>query len=239
MVFPLYDDNPFKRARMPFATWGLIGVNLFVFMANVGATQEQQQFLLMDYGVVPAFVTTSLHAHALRPELTLVTGMFLHGGWGHILGNMIYLWVFGDDIEGTLGSLRFLVFYLLVGIAASLAFIALNPYSGVPLVGASGAIAGVLAAYLMLRPCAKVTVFVFRVVVRVCAFWVIGGWIVLQLVSLPGQQQDGVAYMAHVGGFAAGALLFLVMRPAGTRLFECMKAPAGEALSGMDRNTLT
>ncbi len=224
---------------MPFATWGLIGVNLFVFMATVGATQEQQQFLLMDYGVVPAFVTTSLHAHALRPELTLVTGMFLHGGWGHILGNMIYLWVFGDDIEGTLGSLRFLVFYLLVGIAASLAFIALNPYSGVPLVGASGAIAGVLAAYLMLRPCAKVTVFVFRVVVRVRAFWVIGGWIVLQLVSLPGQQQDGVAYMAHVGGFAAGALLFLVMRPAGTRLFECMKAPAGEALSGMDRNTLT
>ena len=224
---------------MPFATWGLIGVNLFVFMAMRGCHQAAAGIRL-DVVRRGAGLAYRLVARArLTPELTLVTGMFLHGGWGHILGNMIYLWVFGDDIEGTLGSLRFLVFYLLVGIAASLAFIALDPYSGVPLVGASGAIAGVLAAYLMLRPCAKVTVFVLRVVVRVRAFWVIGGWIVLQLVSLPGQQQAGVAYMAHVGGFAAGALLFLVMRPAGTRLFECMKAPTGEALSGMDRNTLT
>ena len=240
MVFPLYDENPFKLPAPPYATWGLIGINLFVFLATAGATPGQQQFLLMDYGVVPAFVTASLHAHSLRPELSLVTGMFLHAGWGHLLGNMIYLWVFGDDIEEALGPLRFVAFYLLAGIASALAFVAFNPYSGMPLVGASGAISGVLAAYLMLRPCAQVSVFVFRVVVRVRAYWVIGGWAVLQLFSLAGKADDGVAYLAHVGGLVAGALLFLALRPAGTRLFECMKAPAGDdALAGMDRNTLT
>ena len=105
--------------------------------------------------------------------------MFLHGGWDHLLGNMIYLWVFGDDIEEALGWLRYLVFYLLSGILAALGFIALDVHSTTPLIGASGAISGVLAAYLMLRPCAKVSVFVLRAVIRVRAYWVIGGWILL------------------------------------------------------------
>jgi len=151
----------------------------------------------------------------------------MHAGWGHILGNMIYLWVFGDDIEDTLGPWRFLAFYFLAGIAASLAYVAINPSSTVPLVGASGAIAGVLAAYLMLRPCAMVSVFVLRVVVRVRAFWAIGLWGVLQVLSMGlAGQEDEVAYMAHVGGFLAGALLFYAFRPAGVRLFECMSKDA-------------
>lgn len=149
--------------------------------------------------------------------------MFLHGGWEHILGNMIYLWVFGDDIEDALGPLRFLAFYLLTGIGAGLFFAYLNPKSTMPLIGASGAISGILAAYLLLRPCAKVSVFVLRFVVRVRAYWVIGGWVLLQLYQIASQNDDGVAYVAHGGGLIAGALLFLVMRPAGVRLFECVE----------------
>src|SRR4051812_7235678 len=221
MVFPLYDDNPFKLPRLPWATWSLIGINVFFFLAVQGAID--QDALLAKFGAVPGQIAHPL-ANGWRPDLGLLTSMFMHAGWWHILGNMIYLWVFGDDIEEALGPWRFLLFYFAAGIAAALAFVALNPSSTVPLVGASGAIAGVLAAYLMLRPCAKVTVFVLRVVVRVRAYWVIGAWGVLQLVSLAGQPEDDIAYLAHIGGFAAGALLFVVLRPAGVRLFECIGA---------------
>jgi len=149
-------------------------------------------------------------------------------GWEHILGNMVYLWVFGDDIEDALGPLRFIVFYLLTGIGAGLFFAWLNRSSTMPLVGASGAISGILAAYLLLRPCAKVSVFVLRVVVRVRAYWVIGGWVLLQLYQIANQTNDGVAYVAHGGGLIAGALLFLLMKPANLRLFECVEQPGEE-----------
>src|SRR5262249_38979019 len=151
--------------------------------------------------------------------------MFLHGGWEHILGNMIYLWVFGDDIEDALGPLRFLAFYLLTGIGAALFYTLLNRTSTVPLVGASGSISGILAAYLLVRPCAKVSVFVLRFVVRMRAYWVIGGWVLLQLYQIASQVNDGVAYVAHGGGLIAGVLLFLVMKPATVRLFECIEQP--------------
>jgi membrane associated rhomboid family serine protease len=129
--------------------------------------------------------------------------MFLHGGWAHLLGNMVYLWVFGDDIEDALGPMRFLAFYLLAGIASALFYACLNWKSTMPLVGASGAISGILAAYLLLRPCAKVSVFVLRIVVRVRAYWVIGGWVLLQVYQIAIQADDGVAYVAHGGGLIA------------------------------------
>lgn len=228
MVFPLYDHNPFDEPKLPWVTWGLIAVNIVFFLALQG--EIDQTALLAKFGAVPGQIAHPL-ANGWRPDLGLITSMFLHSGWGHILGNMIYLWVFGDDIEEALGPWRFIAFYFLAGIAATLAFVAANPASTVPLVGASGAIAGVLAAYLMLRPCAKVTVFVLRVVVRVRAFWVIGGWGLLQIVSIALQSDDGVAYLAHVGGFAAGALLFYALRPPKVRLFECMTTdiPAEQA----------
>jgi membrane associated rhomboid family serine protease len=138
---------------------------------------------------------------------------------------MVYLFVFGDDIEEALGWRRFLAFYLACGILAALAFVALNPHATTPLVGASGAISGVLAAYLLLRPCAKVSVFVLRVVVRVRAYWVIGGWALLQLYAFGAGAEDGVAYAAHLGGLAAGAGLFLMMRPASVILFACNEQP--------------
>jgi len=223
VVFPLYDDNPFKLPRTPWVTWSLIAINVFVFLVTLGSPQSTQDTIAMFYGVTPAvFTSTTLTRGVGFTDITLVTGMFLHSGWEHILGNMVYLWVFGDDIEEALGPFRFLAFYLLAGIGASLAYVAVNPNSGVPLVGASGAISGVLAAYLMLRPCAKVSVFVLRVVVRVRAYWVIGGWALLQLFLLAGQADDGVAYMAHVGGLGVGAVLFLGLRPTGVKLFECM-----------------
>jgi membrane associated rhomboid family serine protease len=228
MVFPLYDDNPLKRARLPYVTWSLIVINVGIFLFEVTASDEAMKAFLASLAATPATITQQGPAPGwLPPELTLISYMFLHGGWEHILGNMVYLWVFGDDIEDALGALRFLVFYLLTGIAAGLFFACLNPKSTVPLVGASGAISGILAAYLMLRPCAKVSVFILRVVVRVRAYWVIGAWVLLQLFQIANQTNDGVAYTAHGGGLIAGALLFWIMRPSGVHLFECIEQ-AGE-----------
>jgi membrane associated rhomboid family serine protease len=227
MVFPLYDHNPFKYPRPPVVTWALIAVNIIIFLFEIGSDQTTQA-ILGSFAANPAAITHGVQATGpVPPELTLVTSMFLHGGWGHLLGNMIYLWVFGDDIEEAIGSLRFLIFYLLCGIIAALVFVAFNMHSTTPLIGASGAISGVLAAYLLLRPCARVTVFILRIVLRVRAYWVIGAWALLQIFLLAQHSDDGVAYLAHVGGLAAGAILFLVMRPAGVELFECID-PADE-----------
>jgi membrane associated rhomboid family serine protease len=233
MVFPLYDDNPLKFRVLPWVTWGLIAVNIIIFLIEIGSDAATSKAILASFAVTPANITGNTQANGLIPaDLTLITGMFLHGGWEHLLGNMIYLWVFGDDIEEALGPLRFVIFYLLCGIASALAFVALNMDATTPLIGASGAISGVLAAYLMLRPCAKVSVFILRAIIRVRAYWVIGGWALLQVVLLANKTDDGVAYLAHVGGLAAGALLFLIMRPSGVELFACrdeadQPAPAG------------
>jgi membrane associated rhomboid family serine protease len=234
MVFPLYDDNPLKLPVQPFATWGLIALNILIFLIEVSAGGATEHAMVAAFGATPAALIREVHTTgALPPELTLVTSMFLHGGWDHLLGNMIYLFVFGDDIEEALGWLRFLAFYLACGVLAALGFVALNIHSTTPLVGASGAISGVLAAYLMLRPCAKVTVFVLRTVVRVRAYRVIGGWILLQLFYFGSHAGDGVAYAAHLGGLVAGAALFWLMRPGHVALFECVEQPGeGEAATG-------
>jgi membrane associated rhomboid family serine protease len=231
MVFPLYDDNPFKRARVPFVTWGLLALNVGIFLYQLGASELETMAMLASFGATPAAVLHNVpQTGQLPPEATLVTYMFLHGGWEHIIGNMVYLWVFGDDIEDALGPVRFIIFYLAVGIASAVGFAALNPQSTVPLVGASGSISGILAAYLLLRPCAKVSIFFFRMIVRVRAYWVIGGWILLQLFYIASNVSDGIAYSAHGAGLLAGALLFLVMRPAGVPLLECVEQP-GESAS--------
>ena len=146
----------------------------------------------------------------------------MQGGWDHLLGNMIYLWVFGDDIEEAFGPIRYLAFYLLSGVLAALAFVAFNIHSTVPLVGASGAISGVLAAYLMIRPCARVSVFVLRMVVRIRAFWAVGLWVLMQLFFLVlNDKDDNVAYLAHVGGLGLahepGAGLLAAALPEGGR----------------------
>src|SRR6202158_3715606 len=161
MVFPLYDQSPLKWPVPPFATWGLIALNVIIFLIEASSPEQTVDAMIAAFGATPAAIFHhTVQIGVLPAELTLVTSMFLHGGWGHLLGNMIYLWVFGDDIEEALGPLRFIVFYLLCGIAAALVFVAFNMHSNTPLIGASGAISGILAAYLLLRPCAKVSVFV-------------------------------------------------------------------------------
>ena len=139
MVFPLYDDNPLKLPVQPFATWGLIALNVLIFLIQVSSGSATENAIVAAYGATPAALIREVHpAGALPPEATLVTSMFLHGGWDHLIGNMVYLFVFGDDIEEALGWLRFLAFYLACGVLASLGFIALNIHSTTPLVGASG-----------------------------------------------------------------------------------------------------
>jgi membrane associated rhomboid family serine protease len=137
---------------------------------------------------------------------------------------MIFLWVFGDNVEAALGRVRFLIFYLGCGALAALAYIASDIYSDIPLIGASGAIAGVVIAYVMLRPCAKVTVLVTIIPLRLSAYWVIGAFVLMQIISLESASRSEVAYWCHVGGMAAGALMLLLLRPPGVRLFDCMRA---------------
>lgn len=225
MVFPLYDDDPTELPVAPLITWGLIALNVLIFLIEVfsGTTMFS---MVASLGLTPASLIRNAHNPGeVPPALTLVTGMFLHNGWEHLIGNMICLWVFGDDIEEALGRVRFVVFYLLAGVFAALWYTVFNLHSTTPLIGASGAISGVLAAYLMLRPCAKVSVFILRAAVRVPACWVIGGWVALQLFLLGSRADDGVAYLAHVGGLIAGAGLFFVLRPAGIELFACVEQP--------------
>ncbi len=228
---PLWDDSPLKLPKLPLVTWGLIVANIVVFVVEAAAPASWQA-AFDAFAMTPANITGApINLTPVPPYLTLVSYMFLHANLWHLAGNMIFLWVFGDDVEEAMGPLRFIAFYIGSGIVAALAFTATAPHSQLPLVGASGAIAGVLAAYLMFRPCQKVSVFVpyillwfvIRPVVRIDAFWVLGGWILLQFWSISVQTQDDVAYMAHVGGLTSGAALFPLMRYRTVRLFECFR----------------
>jgi membrane associated rhomboid family serine protease len=157
--------------------------------------------------------------------------MFVHADPVHILGNMIFLWVFGDNVEEAMGRLRFLVFYLACGIIGALAFFATDVHSHTPLIGASGAIAGVVVAYAMLRPCAKITALVFGIPMRISAYWIIGVFIFMQFINLASASASDVAYWCHVGGMASGVVLFPLMRQPGVALFECIRAPKQPAVA--------
>jgi membrane associated rhomboid family serine protease len=224
MVFPLYDENPLKWPVPPYATWALIAVNVVVFLVQTVVLDDAAATTMVQYfGTMPA----ALFHHVPQPgplpaELTLVTSLFLHGGWLHLIGNMAYLWVFGDDIEEAIGPARFLVFYFLAGGAAGFAYCLVDTHVMVPLIGASGAIAGILAAYLLLHPCAKVYAIVWRIIVHLRAYWLIGAWVLLQFIMIAAKPDDDVAYAAHMGGLLAGAALFYFIRPEGVELFECM-----------------
>jgi membrane associated rhomboid family serine protease len=225
MVMPIYDDNPFRLPHRPIVTWSLIGLNLLMFLIEIPSAGDSYA-VISRYGVTPAaFIGDGAVPGALPPVLTLVTYMFLHADAGHIFGNMIFLWVFGDDIEEALGRTRFLLFYLLTGALAALAYIASNVDSEIPLIGASGAIAGIVVAYVMLRPCARVTVLLWFIPLRIAAYWVVGAFAVTQFVHLGSASKSDVAYWCHVGGMVAGGALFMLMRPAGLRLFECIRLP--------------
>jgi rhomboid family protein len=225
-MIPLKDDNPTRT--VPFVTMALIAANSLVFLWELSLTPERQQQAILSLAVVPSELSriASLGTDALLYNgMTLVTAMFVHGSLLHLAGNMLYLWIFGNNIEDVMGHVRFAVFYLLCGLAATLTQVAANPASRAPMIGASGAIAGVLGAYLILFPTARVlTLFYLIVFVRVVpvpAVIILGVWFLLQLVSAGEIAPGGVAWFAHIGGFVAG-LAFIVpfrrRRPPG-RLF--------------------
>ena len=209
LVLPIGDDNSGRRT-FPVVTYSLIAVNVVVFLVELA--QPDPQGYLSQWGTVPAQISAG------RSLSTLVTSMFLHAGWAHLLGNMLFLFIFGDNVEDAFGHLKYLLFYLACGIAAGLAQVYLAPGSSLPGVGASGAISGVLAAYIVMFGNNPVTVLfgIFPVVVP--AFLMIGVWIVLQFLSGAAslghtQETGGVAYGAHVGGFVCGLALTFVLRP--------------------------
>jgi membrane associated rhomboid family serine protease len=229
MVFPLYDDNPLKLPVKPIITWLLILANILVFLVELGGSADNAQIMANAFGVTPAALIGGSPAGLPAPVLTLVTYMFLHGNVAHLFGNMIFLWVFGDDVEAALGRSRFLLFYLMCGVIGALAFVASDRTFEGPLIGASGAISGIVIAYAMLRPCAKVTVLVSVIPLRIRAYWVIGAFVLTQIWSLEAAGKSEVAYWCHLGGMVAGGLLFPLMRLPGVRLFECMQEPRAQS----------
>jgi rhomboid family protein len=241
MVFPLYDDNS-DRTITPIVNYLLIAINVlvFVFVQQLGANDRftyafstvPQEIIsgrdvktpdrVVEHPVTgERFLLPGLQTTPFSVYLTLIISMFMHGGIAHIAGNMLFLWIFGDNVEDRMGHLRYLIFYLICGVLASLAHVvttamfATDPASLlIPSLGASGAISGVLGAYLVLHPRRRVTAIVFRFLTDIPAYVAIGIWFVFQLISglgvLGGGSQGGVAYAAHVGGFVAGILLVKV-----------------------------
>ena len=226
-MIPLHDDNP--THIKPVVTVGLIGLCAVVFFWQISLPRGAAEQAIYAYGLIPAvlFGHAELPAElaAIPAELSLVTSMFLHGGLMHLLGNMLYLWIFGNNVEDSMGHVRFVGFYLLCGLAAALAQAYQDPNSTVPMIGASGAIGGVLGGYLMLFPRAHVVVLLplgfFFYTMRVPALVVLGLWFVLQFVqsAMAYGEVGGVAYWAHIGGFLAGAILIVPFRDKGFPLF--------------------
>lgn len=241
MFLPIRDDNP--HTITPFVNYGLIAacVAVFLWQTSLGPGGEAA---VMVFGLIPGHLFGTVAADprlpAIAPMLTIFTSMFLHGGWLHLGGNMLYLWIFGDNIEASLGHSRYLLFYLLCGLAAALAQSIAAPMSGVPMVGASGAIAGVLGGYLVLHPRANIKVFVFLFIIittiNVPAFIVLGFWFAGQLMSSAAADPNtpGVAFMAHIGGFIAGAVLVFFFKKRGVRAF----APAYSRSFAVERRPL-
>lgn len=222
-MIPLRDDNP--RRGVPIVTLALIAANVAVFLYQVSLGPAAEKRLLYSMALIPAELTRGIDVGAptLHPVwLTLFTSMFLHGSWMHLLGNMLYLWIFGDNIEALFGSAKYLLFYLACGVAAMLAHVAANPGSMVPALGASGAIAGVLGAYAVKFPGARVYtllfIFPFIQTVALPALILLGFWFVYQVLLgafslVPGAGGAGVAFFAHIGGFIAGMVLASVFAP--------------------------
>lgn len=218
-MLPLRDINPTRR--LPVVTYGLIAVNVIIFVMQLGMSENQLQQVFVNQAVVPAQAAAA--PFSLETILDVVRSMFFHGGWEHILGNMLYLWLFGDNIEDRFGALLYLVLYFAGGFFAAFAQVIIDPTSTIPLIGASGAIAAVLGSYLVLYPGVRVEGIIplgyFSQLSAWPAWAVLGLWFVLQLFSGVGslgadaQYGGGVAFFAHIGGFVFGAVItFVFMR---------------------------
>jgi len=226
MFIPFHDQNRLVHVPLPYVNLGIIAVTVLIFLLYQGAgAQEAVGASSYSFGLIPVVF---FDIRDLAPQLqmlpdwmSVVTYAFLHGGFMHLIGNMLFLWVFGDNVEDALGHLRYLAFYLLCAAAGGLAYAVMDINSDVPLIGASGAVSGVVAAYLMLHPRVKVWVLVLgRIPLRLSAIWLLGAWVLYQLFNAVASTDSQVAWIAHVGGMAAGALLVLVLRRPGVPLFD-------------------
>jgi len=210
-MIPLKDDNP--TLNKPLVTYFLISVCVLIFLIQINTVSYKSGQLFYSYGLIPSVLMGNnqlpLDLYAVPSYITIFTSMFMHGGIMHLIGNMLYMWIFADNIEDNLGPLKFLIFYLLAGTGAAMTQVLMDVQSQVPMIGASGAIGGVLGAYLINHPNARVLVLIpfgfFSQLIKIRALYVLGFWFVLQFISSGG----GVAYAAHIGGFISGIVLIL------------------------------
>jgi len=228
-MFPLRDDNP--TTITPIVTWTLIAINVLVFFYELSLGQRMSQVFVYQYGAIPAVIFGDKHLPAniavIPPAMSIFTSIFLHGGWAHLIGNMWYLWIFGNNIEEAMGRLRFVFFYLICGILASFCHILFNANSPIPTIGASGAISGVLGGYLMLYPRARVLTLIYLYffvrLIQIPAGYLLGFWFIFQVLSgsMAGRQMGGgIAFWAHAGGFVFGILLVGLFKRREVRFFN-------------------
>lgn len=225
MVFlPLHDKNALRFIPFQRVTVGLIVTNIAVFYWQFTLSDPQSMALVLGGGLTPAALMGAANIPVqyawLPPEVTLFTHMFLHGSWLHLISNMVFLWVFGDNVEDAMGHLKFLVFYLLCGVGAGFTHALMDPVSGVPLVGASGATAGIIGAYLLLYPRVKVWVLLLlRIPLRLPAYWLLVSWLSFQIYFVVTEAEGTTAWWAHLGGFILGVALTPLLKRRQVPLF--------------------
>ena len=226
-MIPLKDDNP--TSGRPIVTYFLICLCIVVFLIQLGSQSYKTGQLFYSYGLIPSVLMghnqLPMDLYAIPAYVTIFSSMFMHGGFMHIIGNMLYMWIFADNIEDDLGPTKFIIFYLLSGIGAAMTQVLVDTHSQVPMVGASGAIGGVLGAYLINHPKARVLVLIpfgfFSQLIKIKALYVLGFWFILQFISSGG----GVAYAAHIGGFVSGMILILFFNKKIKRKSKVVKGP--------------
>ncbi|MGE3874459.1 MAG: rhomboid family intramembrane serine protease [Parvibaculaceae bacterium] len=220
MFVPIHDNTPLQVIRFQYVTGALIIVDVVVFLMTGAFTSEEGLWIYASgYGIIPVelahFADPTGLFNPIPEPLTLITYQFLHGGWMHLITNMLFLWVFADNVEDAFGHFGFLIFYLLCGIAAGVLHTLVMSRSPAPLIGASGAVSGVLASYLLLYPKARVWILLFlRIPLPISAFWALSGWFALQIVSafIARENDMEVAWWAHIGGFLTGLILTFLLR---------------------------
>tara|TARA_B100000029_G_C17265750_1_gene847977 strand:- start:80 stop:766 length:687 start_codon:yes stop_codon:yes gene_type:complete len=228
-MIPLKDDNP--TSSKPIVTYFLIGICVMVFLIQLSTESYKSGHLFYSYGLIPSVLMghnqLPTDLYAIPAFMTIFSSMFMHGGFMHLIGNMLYMWIFADNIEDNLGPRKFIIFYLLSGIGAAMTQVLMDTQSQIPMVGASGAIGGVLGAYLINHPNARVLVLIpfgfFSQILKIRALYVLGFWFILQFISSGG----GVAYAAHIGGFVSGMILILFFNKKGNKKNKIHKGPWG------------
>ena len=226
-MIPLKDDNP--TSGKPIVTYFIIGLCVLVFLIQFSSQSYRTGQIFYTYGLIPSVLMghnqLPMDLYAIPSLMTILTSMFMHGGFIHLGGNMLYMWIFADNIEDNLGPSRFLIFYLLAGTGAAMTQVLMDTHSQIPMVGASGAIGGVLGAYLINYPNAKVLVLIpfgfFSQLIKIKALYVLGFWFILQFISSGG----GVAYAAHIGGFVSGMILILFFNKKKKKKNKVLKGP--------------